>query len=125
MAKIMKWCIFLVCLTLFTSDPAGATQRRNMLEGDCMYTIVEQDHSPENTLRALICQLFNGVAEISQMSSHLSFDSKSHFKLLVHLRYSKINLPVSEPGVNTCPDKTFFQPERTEYYIYALRKIII
>lgn len=125
MVKMVKWFILLLCLTLSAANAANAAQRGNMPAEECNPQSVNQAHNPENILCSLICNLFNSACEMNQANSNLSLDSKSYIRLFIHLKYNGAYPPASGPDINSSPGRTSTESERKEYYIYALRKIIV
>lgn len=79
----------------------------------------------DNILHTLLSLLHFNTGDLIENVSHTNFEKKGVLRLFTHLKYNHLYSPDYSENLHLSCQLQFTGPEQTDYYIYALHKIVI
>lgn len=79
----------------------------------------------DNILHTLLSLLHFNAGDLIENVSHTNFEKKGVLCLFTHHKYNHLHSPGYSGNLPLSCQLQFTGPEQTDYYIYALRKIVI
>lgn len=122
--QVIKWVILFILAGAFVPESCEAIRpaKSQVVEIVHSESIADQTNS---RLNSLVSMLRFNAGDLTESSSHTTFDKKNFIRLFIHLKSDDTHFP--EYARNSfIPCKSFFTgPDPKIYYIYILQKLII
>lgn len=119
----LRWTILLiaVCVSLTGICQADHLTKRTDVSTHHKTTF---DNRTAHVLYSLVSLLHTNASDLNEQTSHANPEKKAFAQLLVYLKNHNLFLQNScgrQPGYNPAPES----PDRKNYYLYALHKLIV
>ncbi len=122
--QLIKWIIlfFMACISVQEIDQFFIPETPNQIITNLPEVVNSRN---DNMLHTLLSLLHFNAGDLIENVSHTNFEKKGVLRLFTHLKYSHLYSPGYSGNFLLSCQLQFTGPEQTDYYIYALHKIVI